>query len=346
MVERIDEARFSDLGPRGPARMTGALDGYAPLLGTSAAMRELLDRADAVATTDAPVVLLGESGTGKELVARRIHARSSRRDGPFVAVNCAAFPDTLIEEELFGHQRGAFTGAVKEREGRFKTAQGGTLFLDELAELSAQAQAKLLRVLQSFSFEPVGSDTTVHVNVRVISATHRDLREAIVAGRFREDLYYRIKVVELRLPPLRAREEDLELLIGHFLAEHAASVPGRSPPRLTPRARAALIRYNWPGNVRELQHAIAHAVVLARGGDLDLPHLPDDVTGAPLGAATRGLEPLGVAMKAFEREYLVKILRHTSGARARAAALLGISRKTLWEKLREHGIDADDTERR
>jgi DNA-binding NtrC family response regulator len=307
-------------------------------------MRDLLDRADAIADSDAAVLLHGESGTGKELVARRIHEHSARAGGPFVAVNCAAFPDTLIEEELFGHERGAFTGAVRQRDGRFKAAHGGTLFLDEIAELSPPAQAKLLRVLQTLTFEPIGSDTTLTVDVRVISATHRDLRERILAGRFREDLYYRVKVLDLRLPALRERAEDLPLLMDHFLRHFGPR--GRPVPRLTPRAAAALRAYPWPGNVRELEHAIEHAVVIARGGDIDVHHLPGDLTGEAPPPPAPVIRPLGAAMKEFEHDYLLHVLRQTRGARAQAAALLGISRKSLWEKLREHGITLEDEKER
>jgi transcriptional regulator with PAS, ATPase and Fis domain len=322
------------------------LTGEEPALSArSPAMREALERADAIARSDASVLLMGESGTGKELVARRIHERSARAEGSFVAVNCAAFPDTLIEEELFGHERGAFTGAIRNRVGRFKTAHGGTLFLDEVAELSTPAQAKLLRVLQTFSFEPVGSDTTITVDVRLITATHRDLREQILRGRFREDLYYRIKVVELRLPALRERPEDLPFLFDRFLARFTPD--GGPVPRLTPDAAAALHRYPFPGNVRELEHAIEHAVVMSRGcGYIDLKHLPADITGETPPPPTPPTRPLAVVMKEFEKDYLLRVLRQTRGARAEAAALLGISRKTLWEKLKEHGISLPEEGRR
>jgi two-component system, NtrC family, response regulator AtoC len=306
------------------------------LWGDSPAMARLQERVTAIASSEAAVLLTGETGTGKELVARAIHRRSRRAERPFVAVNCAAFPDTLIEEELFGHERGAFTGALRRREGRFRAAHGGTLFLDEIAEMSLSAQAKLLRVLQDLSFEPIGSNTTQKVDVRVISATHRDLREMARQGRFRDDLYYRIKVCDIHLPALRDRPAELAPLIDHFLRRLA---PDGSTPRLSPLARARLLSYSYPGNIRELAHALEHALVLSRGRSIDLEHLPAEVVGTPqeidLGQMTR---PLAEAVREFERAYLMRALQLAGGVRVRAAQLLGISRKTLWMKLRELGI--------
>ncbi len=313
------------------------------LWGDSPAMTRLADRVDAIAASDAAVLLTGETGTGKELVAQAIHRNSRRAHRPFVAVNCAAFPDTLIEEELFGHERGAFTGALRKRDGRFRAAHGGTLFLDEVAELSAPAQAKLLRVLQDLSFEPIGSNTPQKVDVRVISATHRDLRTLVAETRFRDDLYYRIKVCDVHLPALRERRAELVPLIEHFLRRLAPE--GAPPVQLTPRARTRLLAYDYPGNIRELAHALEHALVLARGRTIDLEHLPAELAGTPgdrdPGTATR---PLAEAMREFEREYLLRALRLSGGVRVRAAELLGISRKTLWMKLRELGVPAESDE--
>ena len=311
------------------------------IIGKAPSMRRLMERVEMIAASDAPVLIQGESGTGKELVARRLHNRSERRDMPFVAVNCAAFPETLIEAELFGHERGAFTGAVRRREGRFKAAHRGTLFLDEVAELPLMAQAKLLRVLQEGIVEPLGTDTPVRVDVRLISATHRDLRTQILEGRFREDLFYRLNVLDVSIPPLRARRGDMPLLVEHFLKRYSKS---DSIPEIAPRAWAALNEYAFPGNVRELEHAIHHAVVLSQGREIDMGHLPDIIVGSEIHEprAEDDLRPLSVAMKEFERHYLLRALRQTSGQRTKAADLLGISRKNLWEKLKSHEISDDD----
>jgi DNA-binding NtrC family response regulator len=307
-------------------------------------MLRVLDRLTTVADSDAPVLITGETGTGKELVARRIHARSPRALRPFVAVNCAAFPETLLEAELFGHERGAFTGAVKKRTGRFVAAHEGTLLLDEVAEMPLPAQAKLLRVLQDGVIEPLGTNTAVRVDVRIVSATHRDLRRRIAEGLFREDLFYRLNVVGLHIPPLRDRPGDLPLLANYFLRTYLP--PGGAPPQISVRAWQALSTYPFLGNVREFAHAVQHAVVLARGGEIDLEHLPDDIARVANGAPAQGgaVRPLAVVLKQAEREHLLKALAITGGRRTRAAELLGISRKNLWEKLRAHGISDSDVD--
>jgi two-component system response regulator HydG len=331
-----------------PSRSTPGLPLLAPpadagrvLIGESLAMRRLVAQVDAVARSAANVLVTGESGTGKELVARRLHAQGLRRDRPFVAVNCASFPDTLLEAELFGHERGAFTGAHRAREGRFQAAHTGVLFLDEVGELSPSAQAKLLRVLEVGTFEPLGSSRSQRVDVRVVSATHRDLRARIREGRFREDLYYRLKVVHVMLPPLRERLEDLPLLVSHFLRRHAPHRPGLG---LSASAWALLRSYRFPGNVRELDNAIQHAVAVCTSDPVQAEHLPLDL-GAGL-EPTDLLAPVGderdktlaEATAAFERRYLLRALRATGGARAMAAERLGISRKSLWEKLRRYKV--------
>jgi DNA-binding NtrC family response regulator len=308
------------------------------LIGQSAVMVRLRERLAAFAGASAPVLLLGESGTGKELAARLTHQLSPRRDESFVALNCAAFPDSLLESELFGHVRGAFTGAVRDRKGQLYAADQGTLFLDEIAELSAAAQAKLLRVLQEGVYSPVGSDSTVSVNVRLVSATNQDLRRAIAQGRFREDLYFRIKVLDAHLPPLSARAGDLPILVEHMLRRFTE--PSRTPPRLSPRAWAALAAHRFPGNVRELEHAVRYALVLSRGADISLEHLPDDIRGTiAIGAADPAGGPLPLAVDRFERELIVRALVACGGRRAEAAKHLGISRKHLWHKIRAHQID-------
>jgi DNA-binding NtrC family response regulator len=324
------------------------------LIGQSPPMRRVEGLIEMVAGSEAPVLVTGESGTGKELVARLLHDRSVRHPKPFVVVNCGALTETLIEAELFGHERGAFTGAVKKREGRFKAADGGTVFLDEIAELPLSAQAKLLRVLQEGTFEPIGTNTTVRVDVRVISATHRNLKDRIATGAFREDLYYRVNVIEIALPSLRERAGDLSLLVQYFL--HRFTPKGRPTPTVSPAAWAALSQYQYPGNVRELSHAIEHAVVLSGGAEIDVRHLPSSMMAmaAPLGrpggpeagGGAPEIRPLHVALREFEREYLVRAMGQAAGKRVRAAEMLGISRKSLWEKLRLHGISDAEAEAR
>ena len=315
--------------------------GHTRLIGGSRLVRELVSRFEAVAASEARVLVSGESGTGKELVTRMIHEASQRRDGPFVAINCAAFPLPLLEAELFGHERGAFSGAHTRRTGRFQAADGGTLFLDEVAELPLPAQAKLLRVLEVGCFEPLGTNRTVKVDVRVIAATHCDLRARVRQGLFREDLYYRLKVVHLRTPPLRERAEDIPMLVAFCLAQQARA--GAPAPTIAPDAMAALERYPFPGNVRELQHALQQAAVLAGGGQIEREHLPAEIGAEGAEAIANGaIGPLVDAVSGFEREYLVRALSATSGNRSRCARMLGISRKCLWEKRRRYGITDDE----
>lgn len=327
------------------ARRLLAQDGPgAVMVGRSPVMVALNKRVETIARSDAAVVITGESGTGKELVARALHGVSPRAQAAFVAVNCAAFPETLIEAELFGHERGAFTGAARHRDGRFKAAHGGTLLLDEVGEIPPQVQAKLLRVLQDGVVEPLGTNVGVPVDVRILCATHRDLRQLIAEGRFREDLFFRLNVLDIHVPALRDRRGDLALLVEHFMRRY---VPGGvEHPSIAPRVWAALDRYSFPGNIRELQHAVQHAVVLSAGKEIDLVHLPSDIAGTareqehPSGE----FRELGVALKEFEREYLLRALNVSKGRRIRAAKSLGISRKNLWEKLRAHGISDSDLE--
>jgi two-component system, NtrC family, response regulator AtoC len=324
------------------------------LVGQSTQMMKIQSRIEMIAPSEAATLILGESGTGKELVARLLHERSPRASKPFVAVNCAAFPETLIEAELFGYERGAFTGAVKKRDGRFRAADGGTLFLDEIAELPMPAQAKLLRVLQDGTVEPLGTDSSVKVDVRVVSATHRNLREYVAQGLFREDLFYRINVLDVSLPPLRDREGDLPVLIQFFLDGFVKVDSGgqRVTPLLSSDAYAALSAYRFPGNVRELAHAIEHAVVLAGGGEITLDHLPAAIAeaapaGLPVptlaqtasGPASTSVVPLVAAVREFEKGHLRRALAATGGKRVKAAELLGISRKSLWEKLRMYDLE-------
>ena len=344
-VERIAERRELEHQLQEARAELEAAGASAQIIGRAPSMRRLLDRIQTMGGTEFPVLITGESGTGKELVARALHDASPRVHRPFVAVNCAAFPETLLEAELFGHAEGAFTGAVRERAGRFVTARGGTLLLDEVAEIPITAQAKLLRVLQEGVVEPLGSDRSVAVDVRILAATHRDLLERIKQGAFREDLYYRLNVLDLNVPPLRERKGDLPALIEHFMLRRTQ---GGEPPAITPAAWAVLSQYNYPGNVRELQHAIERAMVLSRGTIVDVDGLPEVMSGqarAPGTEASGEFLPLSVATKAFERQYLVRALRRVDGKKTQAAELLGISRKNLWEKLKGHGIESSDAER-
>ncbi len=321
------------------------------LIGQSPAIRRALDKVDAVAGSDAPALIVGESGTGKELVARMIHDRSARRGRPYVAVNCGALTETLMEAELFGHERGAFTGAERKREGRFKAADGGTIFLDEVAELPLSAQAKLLRVLQEGTFEPLGSNTTIKVDVRIVSATHRNLRERVKKNQFREDLLYRINVIEIVLPALRERAGDLTLLVRHFLDRF--TLEGRPTPSISTEAWAAISRHPFPGNVRELSHAIQHAVVLAGRQEITPEHLPASLTaplsgavpaGVPLaaGGSPSEIRVLATVVREFEKAYLEAVIGSIGLHNLRLAAQhLGLTPKMLRDKLRAHGLPTD-----
>jgi two-component system response regulator AtoC len=343
-LRRIDENRALR---RELEKARGELSGRAgqsSLVGESPAVRRVTDMVKMVAQSDVPVLVTGESGTGKEVVARLIHEQSPRRSKPFVVVNCGALAENLIEAELFGHERGAFTGAVKKRDGRFKAADGGTLFLDEIAELPAAAQAKLLRVLQEGTFEPLGTNSSVSVDVRIISATHRNLPERIKTGQFREDLFYRVNVIQIQLPALRDRPGDLPLLLRHLLGR--ALPPGAAVPNVTPAAWACLAQYPFPGNVRELAHAVEHAMVLSGGKEIDMQHLPPSMADVGNDVSLGGvsgdaIQPLPAALREFELQYLRRALKAADNKRARAAEMLGISRKTLWEKLRNAGVEAE-----
>ena len=308
------------------------------IIGESGRMQEVLSLVRRVAPSDATVLIRGESGTGKELIARAIHHASPRAAGPLVAVNCAALPEGLLESELFGHERGAFTGAAATRKGRFELADGGSLFLDEIGDLPLHLQVKLLRVLQERRFERVGGVRTVSVDVRVLAATHRNLEALVREGRFRDDLYYRINVVTLLLPPLRERREDLPPLMYHFLTRFAEK-NGKTIRGLTREARDALLRYDYPGNVRELENLIERAVVLTRDeviGKSDLPLSLDEQ--APEGEAPAGLV---AAVEGLERRMIRDALSRAGGVQTRAAELLGISERVLRYKLRKYGLAGD-----
>jgi two-component system response regulator HydG len=307
------------------------------IVGSSGALRRVLEIATQAAPSNATVLILGESGTGKELLARYIHERSTRAGGPFVAVNCSAIPETILEAELFGHEKGAFTGALGRREGRFAKAAGGTLLLDEIGELSAAVQVKLLRVLQEGEYEPVGGDT-VAADVRIVAATNKDLAAEVGAGRFREDLYYRLNVIAITAPPLRARREDVPLLVDHFLGAYCAK-NGRARLEATREALAVLGEYRWPGNVRELENVIERAVVLCRGDRLGVDDLPDYLREPSAREPSSISISVGTPLEEVERTLLRETLRRAGGDKGLAAQLLGISTRTVYRKLAEMGME-------
>ncbi len=298
---------------------------------------EILELARTVAPTDSTILITGESGTGKEVVARYIHASSSRRDGAFVSINCGALPESLLESELFGHVKGSFTGAVKDKDGLLVAAAGGTFFLDEIGETAPQTQVKLLRALQEREVIPVGATEAVPIDVRIIAATNRDLEEQIRKGEFRSDLYYRLNVIALALPPLRDRRDDIPLLARHFLAGVAEE--GGTPPRLSKEAEEAFMRYDWPGNVRELQNALERAAVLSSGPEIGIEALPARITEPPRPRLVRDDPPENPTMEVIERAYIQWVLRAQDGNRSRAAEVLGIDPSTLYRKISRYGLE-------
>ena len=309
------------------------------IIGRSEAVRSVLDVAAKVARHASSVLITGESGTGKELVARLIHNRSPRSAAPFVAVNCAAIPEALLESELFGHLKGAFTGASSDRRGLFEEAEGGTLFLDEIGELPIALQVKLLRALQEGEVRPVGGNTDRPVDVRVVTATARALEDEVTAGRFRSDLFYRINVVRLHLPALRERKEDIPELVQHFIAQHNLRL-GTRVSSVSPAAMRALMEYRWPGNVRELENVVERAIVLADGDQIELKQLPADVRGGKARPAA-GDTDLSVKRQTglLERSLIEQALERTGGNRTRAAELLDLSHRALLYKIREYGLE-------
>lgn len=314
------------------------------IIGRSDALKRMLGFIETVAPTEATVLVTGESGTGKELVARALHGASARADKPLVTVNCAALAETLLESELFGHEKGAFTGADRRREGRFVQANGGTLFLDEIGEMPLQLQAKLLRALQQGEIQRVGSDTPITVDVRVIAATNRDLRQEVQEKRFREDLYFRLNVISIEVPPLRRRGEDIPLLAAYFL-QRFAERNRKSIKGFSPQAMDSLLRYSWPGNVRELENAVERAVILCNGDLVTGAELPDNIAHispqeeGP--AQQESLSLAGMALELVERRAIEDTMRQTGDNKSEAARRLGITRATLHNKLRKYGLEQD-----
>ena len=309
------------------------------ILGESPAMRDLLELVGRVACAEATVLVEGESGTGKELVARAIHSLSPRKNSPFIALNCAALPDALLESELFGHVKGAFTGADKRSDGRFLLAHQGTLFLDEVGEISPAMQAKILRAIQNGEIQRVGSGETIVVDVRIVAATNRNLKQEVRAGRFREDLFYRLNVVTLYVAPLRERKEDITILVKHFI-KRGSRRNHKSRAAFTPEALRALLNYPWPGNVRELENAVEHALVVSNSSWLDVADLPPAVTGQKDPADHYCLDHIGnIPLNDLERVAIRATLKSTGGNRSEAARRLGISRKTLRAKMERYVRD-------
>ncbi len=299
------------------------------LIGNSPAMRKVLESIEMVAPTDTTVLIYGESGTGKELVARAIHAASPRRHMPMVTIHCGALTETLLESELFGHERGAFTGAQYRKKGKFEVADGGTVFLDEISDISLKTQTDLLRVLQEKEIVRVGGTQQIHVDFRCIAATNKSLEELVKAGTFRPDLYYRLKVFAIDLPPLRERREDIPLLAAHFVRKFATAM-NKPAPKLSPAAVDVLLAHDWPGNVRELENAVERAMVIGRGAEIEPADFPFQLQARSAGG--------GQTLEEVERAHIERVLRETEGNLSRAARLLAIDRTTLYNKLRRYGL--------
>jgi DNA-binding NtrC family response regulator len=342
--------RVENQSLRTQLRHSGKLEN---LVGSNPGILELNKLIRTVADSDSTILVLGESGTGKELVARAIHYNSDRSDQPMIPVNCGAIPEDLLESELFGHVKGAFTGATMNRVGRFQMADGGTIFLDEIGDMSPKLQVKLLRVLQEQAFEPVGATQTVRVNVRVIAATHRDLEKDVAAGRFREDLFYRLNVIPVHIPPLRERTDDIPILVAHFI-ERFNKLKGRRLTRFDDDTMAALCAFGWPGNVRELENLVERMAILHTEGEITLAHLPEKFSGltprpaaAMAAAAAMEIPDGGIDFNAlvdrFETQLIERALDKAGGIKNKAAALLNIKRTTLVEKMKKKGmLDANE----
>jgi DNA-binding NtrC family response regulator len=310
------------------------------IIGKGPAMQRVFQLVEKVAATDSTILIHGESGTGKELIARAIHFRSTRAGGPFVSINCGALPESLLESELFGHVKGSFTGAIRDKEGLFKVATGGTFLLDEIGETTPAIQVKLLRVLQEKEIIPVGGTSPIKIDVRVIAATNRDLEEEVDEGRFRPDLYYRLNVIPVSLPSLRERREDIPLLVYHFLRKCRAGHPDVTQT-ISQEAMQCIVDYDWPGNVRELENIIERSVILQAGEILETADLPDAVRSRKMGGSRKLFEGTNVTLEELEREYLVTVLNETGWQKKKASSILGINASTLYRKIQRYGLDKE-----
>ena len=314
---------------------------FGEMVGRSRPMKTVYEMVEKVAKTDSAVLVYGESGTGKELVARAIHRRSARREGPFVKVNCGSLPRELVQSELFGHEKGAFTGAIRQKKGKFELAEGGTIFLDEIGDLPLEAQVNILRVLQTKEYDRVGGEETIHADVRVIAATHRVLKEMVAEGAFREDLFYRLEVIPIRLVPLRDRKADIPDLVEHFLHKKCEEM-NRPLKRLTDRAMAAMASYTWPGNVRELENVVERTLVLADRNVVDVNDLPLDVEASRAEVSAEELEdsaiPLTRRLEDLERQLIEQALEQAGGVKTKAAEMLGIKTSAFYYKLDKYGL--------
>lgn len=347
IIDRFIKHRELELENIRLRREIGECKYFQHIVGISPAMQAIFEKIEVVSKTDSSVMIYGESGTGKELVANAIHSLSPRKDNPLIKINCAAIPETLLESELFGHEKGAFTGAIHRRKGKFEMAHGGTIFLDEIGDMPLSLQAKLLRILEDHTFERVGGNESVSVDVRTIYATSKNLKEDIKAGKFREDLYYRINVLPITLPPLRERKEDIPLLVNHFLKIFSEKA-GKTGLAISPAAMERLVAYEYPGNVRELRHAIEMFVTFCRGDTIEPCCLPAEIRGTEVRHSDVALAcdklPLTERVRAFEREIIARVLEETDSKKKEAAKKLGISRGTLWRKLKEHGFPVSDAD--
>jgi DNA-binding NtrC family response regulator len=341
-IEPLLFARRAGREDEGDWPGTDRVERFGQMVACSHAMRSVFEQIRMVADSERTILIQGESGTGKELVAEAIHQHSRRRDKPLIKFSFAALQPTVIESELFGHERGAFTGAIRQKAGRFELADGGTLFLDEVDDISPDLQVKLLRVIECQQFERVGGEAPVKVDVRLICATKKDLRQLVQKGLFRQDLYYRLHVIHLLIPPLRDRIEDMPVLVDHFVAKHAAVANGGRAPRVSPHAMEPLFRHSWPGNVREVEHVIERALAFCRGEELGPEHIPPlgepDETGQHVVSYAEIPKRLVEAVADVETKMIASALRQASGNQARAAQLLGIPRTTLRDKIAKYGI--------
>jgi len=311
------------------------------IIGKSEEIQKVFNLVDKVSDTDSTILIVGESGTGKELIARAIHYRSMRANGPFVSINCGALPEGLLESELFGHVKGSFTGAIRDKEGLFKVAQGGTFFLDEIGETSPTIQVKLLRVLQEREVIPVGGTNPLKVDVRIVAATNADLEKAIKQERFRTDLYYRLNVIPVHLPPLRKRRDDVPLLVNHFLGRYNDTVAENRQKAITQEAMEVLAAYDWPGNVRELENVVERAVILEESDHITVSALPDKLRFREASSQRLITERAQVTLEELEREYLIKVLNDTGWQKKKASAILGINASTLYRKIQRYGLDRE-----